>query len=112
MAEVTKTTVPSGRSNGSEDARDSSNRRHDTRRDVARGDRSWQASRVQWSGAIRPGDHIPGCKILVRHTKRVKFHRAPIISGKSTNGNETLSNVRCKENIVKVEWSGNNRVTY
>jgi hypothetical protein len=35
--------------------------------------------------------------------KWVKFHRAPIVNGKTTNKKETLNHVRSKQNIVKVK---------
>jgi hypothetical protein len=58
---------------------------------------------VQRAGAIRPDDHVLGCKILHRQTKRVKFHRASIVGGKTMNINEILNHVRSKQNIVKVK---------
>jgi hypothetical protein len=60
----------------------------------------------------RGHDHVLGYKILHRQTKQVKFHRAPIVSDKTTNREETLNHVRSKQNIVKVKGSGKNRVTY
>jgi hypothetical protein len=67
------------------------------------GVRPGKTHRVQRVGAIRPDDHVLGCKIIHRQTKRVKFHRAPIVSGKTTNREETLNYVRSKQNIVKVK---------
>jgi hypothetical protein len=106
---MTKTTVPRGRSNNSKGMGNSSMGGHSTGRWSERPEKT---HRVQWVGAIRPDDHVLGCKILHRQTKRVKFHRALIVSGKMTNIKETLNYVRSKQNIVKVKWSGKNRVTY
>jgi hypothetical protein len=64
--------------------------------------------RVQRAGAIQPDNHVLGCKILHRQTKRVKFHRAPVVSGKTTNREETLNHVRSKQDIVKVKGLGKN----
>jgi hypothetical protein len=72
------------------------------------GVRPGKTHRVQRVGAIRPDDHVLGCKILNKQTKRVKFHGAPIVSGKTTNREETLNHVRSKQNIVKVKGSGMN----
>jgi hypothetical protein len=38
--------------------------------------------------------------------------RSPIVCGKTMNREETLNNVRSKQNIVKVKGSEKNRVTY
>jgi hypothetical protein len=65
-----------------------------SRNDGGRSDGSGKMHRVQRADAIRPDDHVSGCKILHRQTKWVKFHRAPIISGKATNKKKTLNNVR------------------
>jgi hypothetical protein len=45
-------------------------------------------------------------------TKWVKFHRAPIVSGKRMNKEKTLNHVRSMQNIVKVKGLGKNLVTY
>jgi hypothetical protein len=44
--------------------------------------------------------------------KGSKLQRTPIISGKATNRKKILNNVRSQQNIVNIEWSGNNRVAY
>jgi hypothetical protein len=59
-----------------------------------RSDRSGKMHHVQWADAIRPDDHVSGCKILHRQTKWIKFHRAPIISDKAMNIKKTLNNVK------------------
>jgi hypothetical protein len=106
---MTKTTVPRGRSNNSKGVGNNSKGGHSVGR---WSERPRKTHRVQRADAIRPDDHVLGCKILHRQTKRVKFHRAPIVSGKTTNREETLNHVRIKQNIVKVKWPGKNRVTY
>jgi hypothetical protein len=106
---MTKTMVPRGRSNSSEGVGNSSKGGHSAER---WSERPEKIHRVQQIGAIRPDDHVLGCKILHRQTKRVKFYRAPIVSGKMMNREETLYHVRSKQNIVKVKGSGKNRVTY
>jgi hypothetical protein len=102
-------TVPHGRSNNSKGVGNNSKDGHSVGR---WSEKPGKTHRVQRVSAIRPDDHVLGCKILHRQTKWVKFHRAPIVSGKTTNGEETLNHVRSKQNIVKVKWSGKNRVTY
>jgi hypothetical protein len=106
---MTKTTAPRGQSNNSKGVENSSKGGHSARR---YSERLGKTHRVQRADAIRPDDHVLGYKILHRQIKRVKFHRAPILSGKMTNREETLNHVRSKENIVKVKGSGKNRVTY
>jgi hypothetical protein len=106
---MTKTTVPRGWSNNSKGVGNNSKGGHSAGR---WSERPGKTHCVQRAGAIRPDDHILGCKILHRQTKQVKFHRAPIVSGKTTNREETLNHVRSKQNIVKVKWFGKNRVTY
>jgi hypothetical protein len=103
---VTKTTVSRGRNNNSKDVGNSSKGGHNAGR---WSERPRETHRVQRVGAIQPDDHILGCKILHRQTKRVKFHRAPVVSGKMTNKEETLNHVRSN---VNVKGSGKNRVTY
>jgi hypothetical protein len=93
-------TVPHGRSDNSKGVENSSKGGHSARR--------WsegpgKTHRVQRAGAIRPDDHVLGCKILHRQTKWIKFHRAPIVSGKTTNREETLNHVKGKQNIVEVK---------
>jgi hypothetical protein len=102
---MTKTTVPRGRSNNSKGVGNSSKAGHSAGR---WSERSGKTHRVQRVGAIQPDDHVFGCKILHRQTKRVKFHRASIVSGKTTNRKETLNHVRSKQNIIKVKWPGKN----
>jgi hypothetical protein len=41
-------------------------------------DNSGKMHRVQRTSAIQPDNHVPGCKILHRQIKWVKFHRVPI----------------------------------
>jgi hypothetical protein len=101
--------VPRGRSNNSKGVRNNSKGGHGVGR---WSERPGRTHRVQQADAIRYDNHILGCKILHRQTKWVKFHRAPIVSGKTMNRKETLNHVRSKQNIVKVKWSGKNRVTY
>jgi hypothetical protein len=43
--------------------------------------------RVEVTGAIAPGDHVPGLQILHRKAKRIKLNGAVIVGGKTTNGN-------------------------
>jgi hypothetical protein len=100
---MTKTTVPRDRSNNSKGMGNSSKGGNSVGR---WSERPRKTHRVQWDGAIRPDDHVLGCKILHRQTKRVKFHRAPIVSGKTMNKKETLNHVRSKQNVVKVKWPG------
>jgi hypothetical protein len=106
---MTNTTVPRGRSNNSKGVGNNSKGDHNAGR---WSERSGKTHRVQWADAIRPDDHVLGCKILHRQTKQVKFHRAPIVNGKMTNREEILNHVRSKQNIVKVKGPGKNRVTY
>jgi hypothetical protein len=107
--QMTKTTVSRGRSNSSKGVEDSSKGNHSAGRwSEAPG----KTHRVQWAGAIRPDDHVLGCKILHRQTKRVKFHIAPVVRGKTTNREEILNHVRSKQNIVKVKGPEKNRITY
>jgi hypothetical protein len=106
---MTKTTVPRGRSNSRKGVGNSSKGSHSARR---WSERPGKMHRIQRTGAIRPDDHVLGCKILHKQTKRVKFHSAPIVSGKTMNRKETLNHVRSKQNIVKVKWPGKNLVTY
>jgi hypothetical protein len=80
---MTKTTVPGSWSHNSKSSRSVG----------GRSDGSEKTHRVQQADAIRPNDRVPGCKILHRQTKQVRFHRAPIISGKVTNRKKTLNNV-------------------
>jgi hypothetical protein len=49
--------------------------------------------RVEVTGAIAPGDHIPGLQILHRKAKRIKLDGAVIVGGKMTNENQILNNV-------------------
>jgi hypothetical protein len=44
--------------------------------------------------------------------KGSKLHRTSIISGKAMNRKKILNNVRSQQNIVKIEWAENNRVSY
>jgi hypothetical protein len=106
---MTKTTVPRGRSNSSKGVGNSSKGGHSAGRWSERPEKT---HRVQRASAIRPNDHVLDCKILHRQTKRVKLHRASIVSGKTTNRKETLNHLRSKQNIVKVKWPGKKRVTY
>jgi hypothetical protein len=85
---MTKTTVPHGRSNSNKGVGNSSKGGHSAGRRAS---------------VIQPDDHIFGCKILHRQTKRVKFHKAPIVSGKTMNRKETLIHVKSKQNIIKVK---------
>jgi hypothetical protein len=48
-------------------------------------ERPGKTHRVQRAGGILPDDHVLGCKILHKQTKRIKFHKAPIVSGETTN---------------------------
>ena len=43
--------------------------------------------RVEVTGAIAPGDHVPGLQILHRKAKGIKLNRAIIVGGKATNRN-------------------------
>jgi hypothetical protein len=97
---MTKTTVPRGRSNNSKGVGNNNNGGHSARR---WSERARKTHHVQRAGAIRPDDHILGCKILHKQTKRFKFRRALIVSGKMMNSKETLNHVRSKQNIVKVK---------
>jgi hypothetical protein len=81
---MTKTTVLGSWSHNSKSSRSAG----------GRSDRSEKTHRVQRAGAIRPDDHISDYKILHRQIKWVKFHRAPIVSGKAMNRKKTLNNVR------------------
>jgi hypothetical protein len=101
-------TVPCGQSNNSKGVGNSSKGGHNTER---WSERPGKTHHVQRANAIRPDDHVLGGKILHRQTKRVKFHRASIVSGKMMNREETLNHVRRKQNIVKVKGPGKNRVT-
>lgn len=47
--------------------------------------------RLKMAGAITPGDHGLGAKILHRKTERVKFNGTVIVSGKLTNINEVFN---------------------
>jgi hypothetical protein len=102
---MTKTTVQRGRSNNSKGVGNSSKGGHNAGR---WSERPGKTHRVQRAGAIRPDDHVLGCKILHRQIKWVKFHRASIVSDKTMNREETLNHVSRKQNIVKVKWSGKN----
>jgi hypothetical protein len=106
---MTKMMVPRGQSNNSKGVGNSSKGGHSAGR---WSERPRKTHRVQRVGAIRSDDHVLGCKILHKQTKWVKFHRAPIVSGKTTNREETLNHVRSKQNIVKLKGSEKNRVTY
>jgi hypothetical protein len=106
---MTKTMVPRGWSNSSKGMGNSSKDDHNAGR---WSEGSKKMHHVQHAGAIRPDDHVLGCKILHRQTKRVKFYRASIVSDKMTNKEKTLNHVRSKQNIVKIKRSGKNRVTY
>jgi hypothetical protein len=46
-----------------------------------------------------------GAEILYRNTKRVKFNRNTIVSGKFANREKVLEDVGSNENITKMEWS-------
>jgi hypothetical protein len=98
---MTKMTVPRGQSNSSKGVGNSSKGGNNAGR---WSERSEKMHHAQQTDAIRPDDHVLGCKILHKQTKRVKFHRASIVSGKTTNRKETLNHVRSKQNIVKVKW--------
>jgi hypothetical protein len=100
-------TVPRGQSNNSKGVGNSSKGGHRAGR---WSERPKKTHRVQRAGAIRPDNHVLGCKILHRQTKRVKFYRAPIVSDKTTNRKETLNHVRSKQNIVKLKCCSQNRV--
>ena len=43
--------------------------------------------RVEVTGTIAPGDHVPGLQILHRKTKWIKLNGTIIVDGKTTNGN-------------------------
>ena len=43
--------------------------------------------RVEVTGAIAPGDHVPGLQILHRKAKGIKLNGAIIVGGKATNRN-------------------------
>jgi hypothetical protein len=49
--------------------------------------------RVEVTGAIAPGDHVPGLQVLHRKAKRIKLDGAVIIGGKMTNRNQILNDV-------------------
>jgi hypothetical protein len=49
--------------------------------------------RVEVTGAIAPGDHVPGLQVLHRKAKRIKLDGAVIIGGKTTNRNQILNDV-------------------
>jgi hypothetical protein len=106
---MTKTMVTRGQSDNSKGMRNSSKGGHNTGRWSERPEKTHC---VQRADAIRPDNHVPGCKILHRQIKWVKFHRAPIVSGKTTNREETLNHLKSKQYIVKVKWSGKNRDPY
>jgi hypothetical protein len=106
---MTKTTVPRGRSNSSKGVGNSSKGGHSAGR---WSERPRKTHRVQRDSAIRSDDHVLGCMIIHRQTKWVKFHRAPIVSGKRMNKEKTLNHVRSMQNIVKVKGLGKNLVTY
>lgn len=42
---------------------------------------------VEVTGAIAPGDHVPGLQILHRKAKGIKLNGAIIVGGKATNRN-------------------------
>jgi hypothetical protein len=46
-----------------------------------------------------------GAEILYRNTKRVRFNRNTIVSGKFANREKVLEDVGSNENITKMEWS-------
>ena len=48
---------------------------------------------VEVTGAIAPGDHVPGLQILHRKAKRIKVDGAVIIGGNMTNRNQILNDV-------------------
>jgi hypothetical protein len=97
-----KTMVPHGWSSSSKGM---GNNSKDDNNNGRWSERPEKMHHVQRAGAIRPDDHVLDCKILHRQIKRVKFHRASIVSGKTTNIEETLNHVRSKQNIVKVKGS-------
>jgi hypothetical protein len=45
-------------------------------------------------------------------TRRVKVNGTGIVGGEPTNRMEIVSDVRGDENVVGIEWSGENRGTY
>jgi hypothetical protein len=49
--------------------------------------------RVEVTGAIAPGDHVPDLQILHTKAKRIKLDGAIIVGGKTTNRNQILNNV-------------------
>jgi hypothetical protein len=102
---MTKTTVSRSRSNNSKGVGNSSKGSHSAGR---WSERPGKTHCVQRAGAIRPDDHVLGCKILHRQIKWVKFYRALVISGKTMNRDETLNHVRSKQNIVKIKGPGKN----
>jgi hypothetical protein len=106
---MTKTTVPRGQSNSSKGMGNSSKGGHSPGR---WSERPRKMHHVQRANAIRPDDHVLGCKILHKQTKWVKLHRALVVSGKTTNREDTLNHVRSKKNIIKVKGPRKNRVTY
>ena len=48
---------------------------------------------VEVTGAIAPGDHVPGLQILHRKAKRIKLDGAVIVGCKTTNRNQILNDV-------------------
>ena len=49
--------------------------------------------RVEVTGAIAPGDHVPGLQILHRKANRIKLNGAVIVGGETTNRNQILNDV-------------------
>jgi hypothetical protein len=67
---------------------------------------------VEQPGAIAPSDHVPGSEILHTEAKRVKFYGTKIINIKLTNRKKILHDVRYNKDIIEIERTEKERVTY
>lgn len=63
----------------------------------------WSGEGVEGPGAIVPGDHVLGMKILHRKAKRVKLDRTIVIRSKLTNINKVLNNIGGNKNVINIK---------
>ena len=68
--------------------------------------------RIEGSGAVTASEHSMCGKVAYGETLGVKLHRAVVVTSEATNREEGMSQSGSNEDVVKAEWSWEDRCTY
>jgi hypothetical protein len=68
--------------------------------------------RIEGAGAVTASKHSICGEVAYGETPGVELHRALVVTSEATNREEVMSQSRSNEDVVKAEWSWEDRCTY